>query len=76
MARTKKTKSRDIKTTYRYREMLKIMDMAEYRQIDMITLSKTADYIAWLNKFNKIPKDEVDALAIRMTDIFELQREF
>ena len=75
MARTKKI-VRDIRTTYRYKEMLRIMDKAEYQQIDMITLSKTADYIAWLNKFNKIPKDEVDALAIRMADIFDLQREF
>ena len=75
MARTKKI-VKDIRTTYKYQEMLRIMNKAEYQQIDMITLSKTADYIAWLHKFNKIPKDEVDALAIRMADIFDLQREF
>ena len=75
MAKTKKP-IRDIRTTYRYKEMLRIMDKAEYQRIDIITLSKIADYIAWLNKFNKISKDEVDVLAIRMTDIFDLQKEF
>lgn len=73
MARTKKT-VRDIRTTYRYKEMLRIMDKAEYQEVNFLTLCKIADYIAWLNKFNKIPKDEVDALAIRMADIFDLQR--
>lgn len=76
MTKVKNNKKSDIKTSYRYKEMLRIMDKAEYQKVDLLTLSKIADYIAWLNKFHKLPKDEIDALAIRMTDIFDLQREF
>lgn len=75
MAKAKKS-VKDIRTTYRYKEMLRIMDKAEYMEVDFLTLCKIADYIAWLHKFNKIPKDEVDVLAIRMTDIFDSQGEF
>ena len=76
MAKTKKTKINNIKTTYRYKEMLRILDKAEYQIVDMITLSKTADYIAWLGKFKKVPIEEVHELADRMTNIFNMQKEF
>ncbi len=76
MTKVKNNKKSNIKTSYRYKEMLRIMDKAEYREVDLLTLSKIADYISWLNKFHKLPKEEIDALAIRMTAIFESQREF
>lgn len=76
MTKVKNNKKSNIRTSYRYKEMLQIMDKAEYRKVDILTLSKIADYISWLNKFHKLPKDEIDTLAIRMTSIFDLQREF
>lgn len=76
MTKVKNNKKSNIKTSYRYKEMLRILDKAEYRKVDILTLSKIADYISWLNKFHKLPKDEIDTLATRMTSIFDLQREF
>lgn len=76
MTKAKIIKKSNIKTSYRYKEMLRIMDKAAYQKVDLLTLSKIADYISWLSKFHKLPKDEIDVLAIRMTDIFDLQREF
>ena len=76
MTKVRNNKKSDIKTSYKYKEMLRIMDKAEYQEVDLLTLSKIADYISWLSKFHKLPKDEIDALAIRMTDIFDLQKEF
>ena len=56
--------------------MLRIMDKAEYQIVDMVTLSRTADYIAWLGKFKKVPIEEVHELADRMTAIFNMQKDF
>jgi hypothetical protein len=76
MTKGKNNKKSDIKTSYRYKEMLRIMDKAEYQIVDMMTLSKTADYIAWLGKFKKVPIEEVHELADRMTAIFNMQKDF
>lgn len=76
MTKVKNNKKSNIKTSYRYKEMLRILDKAEYQEVDFLTLSKIADYISWLAKFHKLPKEEIDALAIRMTAIFESLREF
>lgn len=73
---TKTNKPNSIKNTYRYKEMLRILDKAEYQIVDMMMLSKTADYIAWLGKFKKIPIEEVHRLADRMTAIFNMQKDF
>ena len=75
MTMVKNNKKSNIKTSYRYKEMLRIMDKAEYRDVDFLTLSKIADYIAWLEKFKKVPIEEVHELADRMTAIFDMQKE-
>lgn len=76
MTKVKNNKKSNIKTSYRYKEMLRIMDKAEYQDVDFLTLSKIADYIAWLEKFKKVPIEEVHELADRMTAIFDMQKDF
>ena len=76
MTKVKNNKKSNIKTSYRYKEMLRIMDKAEYRDVDFLTLSKIADYIARLEKFKKVPIEEVHELADRMTAIFDMQKDF
>ena len=76
MTKVKNNKKGDIKACYRYKEMLRIMDKAEYRDVDFLTLCKIADYIAWLEKFKKVPIEEVHELADRMTAIFDMQKDF
>ena len=76
MTKVKNNKKSNIKTSYRYKEMLRIMDKAEYQEVNFLTLSKIADYIVWLGKFKKIPIEEVHELADRMTAIFNMQKDF